>query len=155
MLFRSARTLLTAIASANPESIVALSKLARLALTNGDRPAAVTAYSKAIAIDPQFEEGMRMLGQLRDESEMGGNTSFLLKAFPDAKLVTVAGSFNEWNSFHTLMRPSDAGWTAAIDLPPGEYEYKFVVDGNWILDPKNPKKKSGDDNNVNSLLLVE
>jgi hypothetical protein len=151
---RSAETLLIAIASTNPDSIVALSKLARLALTNGDRSAARNTYSKAIAIDPQFEEGMRMLNQLRDDSEMSGNTSFVLAAFPEAKLVTVAGTFNGWNSFHTLMRPTDSGWVVSMDLPPGEYEYKFVVNGNWILDPDNSRKKSGPDNNVNSLLTV-
>ncbi len=152
---RGAEVLLTAIAANSPESIVALSKLGRLALIKGDRTAAHQAYSRATAIDPQFDEGKRMLGQLREGPPAGGNTVFWLDAFPDAKLVTVAGSFNSWDSFHTLLRPSDEGWTTAIDLPPGEYEYKFVVDGNWILDPKNPRKKSGNDNNVNSLLTVE
>lgn len=26
-------------------------------------------------------------------------------------------------------------WTVTLDLPPGRYEYKFVVDGKWCCDP--------------------
>ena len=30
----------------------------------------------------------------------------------------------------------DSDWQLLIDLPEGEYEYKYVVDGEWVLDTK-------------------
>ncbi len=54
-----------------------------------------------------------------------------------ATRVAVAGSFNQWSSStHPLIR--DAGrprWTATVRLPPGEYQFMFVVDGTWITPP--------------------
>lgn len=55
---------------------------------------------------------------------------------PDAKSVFVAGSFNDWNPEATPMkRSADGGWSADIDLAPGRYEFKFIVDGEWCCAP--------------------
>ncbi|XP_016087861.1 5'-AMP-activated protein kinase subunit beta-1-like [Sinocyclocheilus grahami] len=45
---------------------------------------------------------------------------------------------------------SHNNFVAIIDLPEGEHQYKFYVDGHWILDPKEPvvTNKSGVMNNV-------
>ena len=55
---------------------------------------------------------------------------------PQAKNVSVAGSFNKWNT-KTLSAKKDAkgNWTTNVKLKPGRYEYKLVVDGNWVNDP--------------------
>lgn len=51
---------------------------------------------------------------------------------PEAKAVFLAGTFNDWNPESTPMaRDADGNWRAAVDLKPGHYEYKFVVDGAW------------------------
>jgi hypothetical protein len=26
-----------------------------------------------------------------------------------------------------------------VNLPAGTYQYKFIVDGNWLVDPNNPR----------------
>ena len=41
-------------------------------------------------------------------------------------------------------------WALKLDLPPGEYEFKFVVDGNWVHDEGQPSKRNemGTLNNV-------
>lgn len=56
---------------------------------------------------------------------------------PQAKRVSLAGSFNNWDT-GTLLGKKDAkgNWTIKANLAPGTYEYKFFVDGNWITDPK-------------------
>lgn len=55
---------------------------------------------------------------------------------PDAKKVCLAGSFNEWNKAKTRLKKDSKGtWKASVELKPGSYEYKFVVDGNWWNDP--------------------
>jgi 1,4-alpha-glucan branching enzyme len=55
---------------------------------------------------------------------------------PQAKRVSLAGTFNNWNT-KTVSAKKDArgNWTAKVNLKPGRYEYKFVVDGNWTSDP--------------------
>ena len=53
-----------------------------------------------------------------------------------AGLVCVAGTFNRWDPAATpLTRRADGTWAATLDLPPGRYEYKFVVDGRWCCEP--------------------
>jgi len=63
--------------------------------------------------------------------------SFAITA-PDARTVTVAGSFNRWDpNSHPLSGPDRSGrWTVAVNIPSGRYEYLFVINGNiWVLDP--------------------
>lgn len=56
---------------------------------------------------------------------------------PDARSVSVAGDFNDWNPWQTKLERSEGGmWTATIALKPGRYQYMFVIDGKqWIGDP--------------------
>ena len=63
-------------------------------------------------------------------------TEFRLYA-PQAKRVRLAGTFNNWNA-RTLCAKKDSGgnWIVKVNLKPGRYEYKFVVDGNWLNDPR-------------------
>jgi tetratricopeptide (TPR) repeat protein len=150
-----ASVLLRAINQVYPGSVVGRAKLGRLLLTNGDRDAARSVYAEALELDPNFGEGRRILAQLDDARVAEGNVTFALRRVRDAKLVTVAGSFNNWDPFHTFLRPNGSSWETRLELPPGKYEYKFVVDGNWMLDPANPNRKSDGGNNVNSVLVVE
>ena len=55
----------------------------------------------------------------------------------NAKAVFVAGTFNDWRPDATPLhsdRPKRK-WTVTLRLPPGHYEYKFVVDGQWCCEP--------------------
>lgn len=55
---------------------------------------------------------------------------------PGAKQVFVAGSFNDWHAAAIPLRYSPGGeWRGELKLPPGRYEYLFVVDGKWMPDP--------------------
>jgi len=62
-------------------------------------------------------------------------TEFRLYA-PQARQVSLAGSFNSWNT-KTLSAKKDSrgNWAAKVNLKPGRYEYKFLVDGSWLNDP--------------------
>jgi len=58
----------------------------------------------------------------------------------DAKKVILMGDFNNWNPKKHPMKKDDNGkWTKAVILPPGQYEYKFLVDGKWKEDPQNDR----------------
>lgn len=55
---------------------------------------------------------------------------------PDAGEVFVAGSFNNWDpAARPLKCDSKGNWRTWMSLPPGEYQYRFVVDDQWIEDP--------------------
>jgi hypothetical protein len=45
-------------------------------------------------------------------------------------------------------------WTKILQLPPGSYEYRYVVDGEWQADPENPNTAEGPVGNRNSVLVV-
>uniref|UniRef100_W5M045 5'-AMP-activated protein kinase subunit beta-1 n=1 Tax=Lepisosteus oculatus TaxID=7918 RepID=W5M045_LEPOC len=53
------------------------------------------------------------------------------------KDVFVSGSFNNWVSKIPLTR-SQNNFVAIVDLPEGEHQYKFYVDGQWTHDPSEP-----------------
>lgn len=56
---------------------------------------------------------------------------------PEAIDVCVAGTFNSWNPQATPLVPLGNGkWAKELTLPAGRYEYRFVVDGRWVTDPK-------------------
>ena len=55
---------------------------------------------------------------------------------PDAGQVCVAGTFNGWDPRARVLKRNTAGvWSAVITLAPGVYEYRYVIDGNWVDDP--------------------
>jgi len=54
---------------------------------------------------------------------------------PEAKTVFLAGSFNGWNPEANPMKKNKEGvWSIVLNLFPGVYEYRFVVDGLWKSD---------------------
>jgi 1,4-alpha-glucan branching enzyme len=75
---------------------------------------------------------------------------------PDAGEVFVAGTFNQWDpTADALTKGSDGIWRTTIELEPGSYEYKFVIDGNWEADPENPESVPDPYGGENSVLTVE
>lgn len=70
--------------------------------------------------------------------------SNLVKRFtyydPEAKSVKIGGNFNNWNpTDEFFMERDDYGtWTKNISLKPGTYQYRFIVDGEWVEDHNNP-----------------
>lgn len=69
--------------------------------------------------------------------ENGGNEVFL------------SGSFTDWNA-RIPMNSSLDEFTTIIELPEGEHQFKFFVDGTWIHDPNLPTTSDtfGGRNNV-------
>jgi len=64
---------------------------------------------------------------------------------PSAHAVSVAGSFNDWNSVAAPLARVDGGvWTITLALPAGQHQYAFVVDGQrWEADPSAPAVEDG------------
>ena len=76
---------------------------------------------------------------------------------PRAKDVLLAGDFTDWDKEPLVMdrmKPRSRTFAVVVDLPPGRYEYKFIVDGEWRTDPKadsTPNEFGGN----NSVIAVE
>ena len=84
-----------------------------------------------------------------------GNTTFRLKGHDDASVVALAGSFNEWNQSQLLFGREGDEWVCRVDLDPGVYRYKFIVDGDWLLDPSNPETAEDEAGNINNVIEVK
>lgn len=51
--------------------------------------------------------------------------------------VALAGTFNQWQPEQGRMtRQKDGTYRKRLQLEPGQYRYKFVVDGEWVEDPE-------------------
>lgn len=79
----------------------------------------------------------------------------LLFIQPDdqGRQLAIAGDFNDWNPQQTpMMRNGQLGlWQAVVNVPPGRYHYKLVVDGQFVHDPYNKAVETnpyGEENNV-------
>jgi 1,4-alpha-glucan branching enzyme len=60
---------------------------------------------------------------------------FNLRA-PAAGSVKLAGDFTAWDTLPLCMKADAHGrWMATVPLTPGEYAYRFIIDGKWSDDP--------------------
>jgi chromosome partitioning protein len=73
-----------------------------------------------------------------------------------ARTVAVTGEFTNWSKEGVPMQKdgSDGLWKVVLDIKPGEYEYRFIVDGVWIRDPGNRDYIRNEFGQENSLLIV-
>ena len=74
---------------------------------------------------------------------------------PSAERVCIAGSFNDWHPSATDMVPLGKGrWAKELTLPAGSYEYRLVVDDQWIADPHASESVPNPYGGTNSVLHV-
>jgi 1,4-alpha-glucan branching enzyme len=85
---------------------------------------------------------------------IGDTLMFRVHAFTKARQVELAGSFNNWQWGELVMDKTADGWELPYVLPPGNHEYKYIVDGKWTPDPENPYT-IGNDRYTNSIRVVE
>lgn len=98
---------------------------------------------------------------LAAEDSLSGLKEVQIQYLGEGQLVEVAGSFNGWHQRIRLdPQPSSTGktsidsrnlrmWSALLWLYPGEYEIKFVVDGEWKIDPaREITTRTGMQNNI-------
>ncbi len=55
---------------------------------------------------------------------------------PQARIVQLAGDFSGWTEAPVVLKQLKSGlWQTVVGLAPGRYEYRFLVDGQWVDDP--------------------
>jgi 1,4-alpha-glucan branching enzyme len=78
--------------------------------------------------------------------------SFAIEA-PTAQEVALMGDFNKWDpKVHPMINKGNGLWTKSVFIPPGKYEYKFLIDGQWEKDPGNEQTCPNCFGTLNSLL---
>lgn len=73
------------------------------------------------------------------------------------KSVYVAGEFNNWDATAKPMKykAKEGVYTTTLKLAPGDYQYKFVIDGTWCADPENVNSVANDQGTFNSVISVK
>ena len=73
------------------------------------------------------------------------------------KAVYLAGQFNNWDPTAKKMayQAKEGLYAATVKLAPGEYQYKFVIDGTWCADPENSNSVPNDQGTFNSVRVVD
>lgn len=72
-----------------------------------------------------------------------------------SQAVSVAGTFNDWRPGATPMIPLGQGrWVKELSRPPGRYEYRLVVDDQWICDPAATEKVPNPFGGMNAVLIA-
>ena len=107
---------------------------AKVVTKNAAKPAAAAASAKPVAKTVTFTV----------QAEKG-------------KAVYVAGEFNSWNPTAKKMayKAKEGVYAATVKLVPGEYQYKFVIDGTWCADPENRDFVQNDHGTLNSVITVK
>jgi 1,4-alpha-glucan branching enzyme len=75
---------------------------------------------------------------------------------PEAKKVSLAGVFNNWDTLANPMKKDKKGvWEVTVNLKPGRYEYRFFVDEKWEKDPSCTECAPNDFGSMNCVRIVE
>lgn len=83
------------------------------------------------------------------------NHTFRLNGFKDARVVSLSGSFNNWNPDGYKMIYENGVWTFPVQITAGKHLYKYVIDGKWITDPQNELWEENEHGTGNSVLWIE
>ncbi|UCF06372.1 MAG: hypothetical protein JSV33_04900 [bacterium] len=107
----------------------------------------------------------RLLEEAIDSPIIGEKyVTFRLKS-PSARTVQVAGDWNNWAAGDAetgevlvgLMKrdPQNGIWELTVELGPGRYRYRFLVDEvHYVLDPNNPRVVEDMKGGKVSLLII-
>jgi enterochelin esterase-like enzyme len=84
-----------------------------------------------------------------------GNTTFKLSGHMDAEAVAIYGSFNNWIQTKNYCAREGDGWICRIDLAPGKYTYRFLVDGVGLIDSTNAATEDDGQGHVDSVIVIK
>jgi hypothetical protein len=106
-------------------------------------------------IDPSDPYTVGQTDHINSWLAFKANHTFTLNKFLNAKMVIVTGTFNGWNENDYKMKKKNGIWTFPVFLKPGKYTYKFIVDGEWMIDPGNELWEENEYKTGNSVLWIE
>jgi len=111
--------------------------------------------SLSVSNDPGWKDELkRLIAQVEKETPLFTKVTFRLKGYANAKEVSVAGSFNDWSTSAAKMKRQGDEWIVETIAEPGRHMYKFVIDGQWIIDPAN-KETEMENGYTNSVIVIK
>lgn len=102
--------------------------------------------------------GFLFTGRFELHNQVAGRAVDLFVSAPQAASVAVVGDFNGWDPRRTRMIRSnhEGRWTARLKLPPGVYQYSFVIDGStWVPDPGAKTSLADGFGGQNSVIIID
>jgi len=97
---------------------------------------------------------MKGVSDMVKSGKKKGEFCFVYKPSGKVQKVALAGSFNQWKP-QTMTKQKNGEYTLTIPLAAGYYEYKFLVDGNWMEDKDNGAYTFNPYGTLNSVLKVD
>ena len=95
----------------------------------------------------------KLLGQQNQVKHDSGKVqTFIWSLNGVEKEVCLAGDFNNWKP--EPMAKCGNEFKATVKMQPGLYQYKFIVDGQWIEDPCAKESVQNEYGTLNSVLQV-
>lgn len=98
-------------------------------------------YTKPVIRDAECIQEPKQRASALDENESEKEDASKKPALPTVfkwdgggKQVYISGTFSEWKALPMVRSHGD--FVTIIDLPEGDHQYKFCVDGEWKHDPK-------------------
>jgi hypothetical protein len=74
---------------------------------------------------------------------------------PTACSVKLAADFTDWEKHPLdLIKSEDGVWFTLVPLSPGQYAYRFIVDGQWRDDPHPARRAPNPFGSVNAVVVV-
>ncbi|MBE3070211.1 MAG: isoamylase early set domain-containing protein [Planctomycetes bacterium] len=85
----------------------------------------------------------------------GRSVTFICREAAGAQRVCVVGDFNQWDpEVGRMCKYRDGTYRAKVGLKPGDYQYKFVVDGVWVNDAEAATQAMNPYGTLNSVVHV-
>lgn len=115
---------------------------------HSEKPNVLSTYTNSYKVTGLLEQDdLELKSPVINED---GSITFYYQGSAETESVFVPGSFNNWsiNEKSAMTKDENDIWSLTVELSPGVYEYKFIVNGEWINDPLNEKTQGPDNNNM-------
>lgn len=100
------------------------------------------------------EKGVKM-SRTMSTTKGRKRVTFVCDAAPGSE-VYLAGTFNGWNPRKKRLEADEGGtYSCTCLLPKGTHEYKFIVDGEWRIDERNPESTTNEHGSRNSVIHLQ
>ena len=88
--------------------------------------------------------------EMYEKGRTKGTVRFALRVDAGARAVEVAGDFNDWEPIAMIKR-KDGTFVRHVPVGLESFEYKFLVDGQWIKDPDHSRWAANCSGSFNSV----
>lgn len=94
-------------------------------------------------------------GEFNSLLAIGNPMNFRLLGFQNASRVTLTGNFNEWKENELILERKNDGWETNYVLGPGNYWYRYLVDGKPTIDTSGVFTPGTKEDPAANLLIID